>query len=610
MDPGRLLPVCVRTLDGRARWYSQAKIEAVTLTASQEQKIRAEIAKAAQDGEAPESSAYAEAAAVQAAVKAQARQASDNLKIQAASSAGMAEMPADTVSPVQSRGQASSEKQPQQPPQKIAAQGGVSLLDGFAISAKLSNPGAGQAKEAAVPAKQGVEWPLSTIATVASVETVATASENGRKEMTAEEYDALFRSELQAQQVQSGETYAASGAETVAPAASPNTFDDEFTDFVAAGPSPVTPAGAVDETDRTGTEDRVAEAVVAEAAVAEVVTTPAPAADAAQAKEADVEFLDFVAAPSDEVVPAPQVPPAPGTTAPETPAPERPATESSETQSATASGAGSALVTETAPSGDAVDKTKIPPPLVPASTDANFADFSCDASSPQNAASGEESPDLGIRSDAARAALAELVSVDLATNSRGGAAAEPAPSAAVAPSAQASAALAVDGDALPSSIEAEGDAIAETALPAAEGSLETPAKDGIDVMFDEVAGMLAAVGGGSQDNSVAEPATAEVVHAGSEAIETTGLAEPAVPTQQAEPVAQDAPAALVEPDPLSNGHAESQLGFAPAVSADEAQDACAKETAPEVPAATEPTEGASAVGPTLVQVDSPDSTGG
>lgn len=115
VDPTRMMPICIRTLEGRARWCTKERLEYVSLTPSQVDRLRAEIARASEN-QVPETSAYAEA--VQAQQSISLKQNRDEVGV-----------PGAVVC---------RETQLGNRHEKNLNDNGVSLLDAYAISQKLS----------------------------------------------------------------------------------------------------------------------------------------------------------------------------------------------------------------------------------------------------------------------------------------------------------------------------------------------------------------------------------------------------------------------------------------------------------------------------------------
>eukprot|EP00427_Karlodinium_veneficum_P014922 CAMPEP_0169072606 /NCGR_PEP_ID=MMETSP1015-20121227/6288_1 /TAXON_ID=342587 /ORGANISM="Karlodinium micrum, Strain CCMP2283" /LENGTH=475 /DNA_ID=CAMNT_0009131781 /DNA_START=135 /DNA_END=1563 /DNA_ORIENTATION=- len=138
VDPTRMMPICIRTLEGRARWCTKERLEYVSLTPSQVDRIRAEIARASEN-QVPETSAYAEA--VQAQQSISLKQNRDEVGV-----------PNAVVCRETQLGNRQG---------KNLNDNGVSLLDAYAISQKLSAVAASNAT-ATVPVASIVD-PVSKL---------------------------------------------------------------------------------------------------------------------------------------------------------------------------------------------------------------------------------------------------------------------------------------------------------------------------------------------------------------------------------------------------------------------------------------------------------------
>eukprot|EP00427_Karlodinium_veneficum_P056206 CAMPEP_0169410110 /NCGR_PEP_ID=MMETSP1017-20121227/59604_1 /TAXON_ID=342587 /ORGANISM="Karlodinium micrum, Strain CCMP2283" /LENGTH=540 /DNA_ID=CAMNT_0009517349 /DNA_START=135 /DNA_END=1754 /DNA_ORIENTATION=+ len=161
VDPTRMMPICIRTLEGRARWCTKERLEYVSLTPSQVDRIRAEIARASEN-QVPETSAYAEA--VQAQQSISLKQNRDEVGV-----------PNAVVCRETQLGNRQG---------KNLNDNGVSLLDAYAISQKLSAVAASNAT-ATVPVASIVD-PVSKLEMPAPAHDKSAFSKNTTSDDVAE----------------------------------------------------------------------------------------------------------------------------------------------------------------------------------------------------------------------------------------------------------------------------------------------------------------------------------------------------------------------------------------------------------------------------------------
>mmetsp|Transcript_76272 Transcript_76272/g.139494 ORF Transcript_76272/g.139494 Transcript_76272/m.139494 type:complete len:409 (-) Transcript_76272:475-1701(-) len=341
IDPNRLLPVCVRTMDGRSRWYAQAKVERVALPPQQEMRIRAEITKGIQQAAPPEVSPYEEAAQAVGAIQAK----NADLRAQATASFGNGVKALDTntkasasasngLKPVAAVVDVTQPQSLSSPFAEVvtllpaadksqSTAEGVSLLDGSKIKELWDSKRSNETEPATEAAERISTTTYGEVTTpVHLVEATQTAT--SQKEMTPAEYEALFRSELQEELVVESETVTVE-APAKDPVATNMLSQDAVSQAaqqsaevlaaaVAAAASAAAAAAAATaslqpapstEQFASFPEEPQQPAAVAPSPPVTAGAPPPPAADAPFTGE--IEFLDFVAAsPAAEATSQPQ----------------------------------------------------------------------------------------------------------------------------------------------------------------------------------------------------------------------------------------------------------------------------------------------------------------